>query len=356
MRKFLQGWQWLSRDWHIFLEPRISSEDLGQTLVKASIPAFGFYFLLVLSAILATLGLLANSTATIIGAMIIAPLMGPIMAIAYSLVTANSRLLHRASLTLITGIAFVIVISFLSTILLGSRVAGSEILARSNPNLLDLGVAITAGAAGAFVFTRRSIANALPGVAISVALVPPLCVTGIGLALGNRFSAGIGLSLGNGHLVTGSFLLFLTNLTGIVVSGSLVFLSQRYGRLRPALLGLGLPFMALLVLSYPLGFSLKRLLLQNRLYYNLTSLGQERPELLADVKGYSWTVEFCDSPYESCDYDLYVEIDLIAPSGFMDDEKFKKLQARITETVNASVDLKVRVIPIEVYGGSIQVP
>ena len=116
--------------------------------------------------------------------MIIAPLMNPIASLAYALVVLSSRLLERAIFTLLTGILLVIVIAYLTTEILGLTTVGSEILGRTTPNSLDLGVALAAGAAAAFANTRRSIASALPGVAISVALVPPLSVVGIGLCLG----------------------------------------------------------------------------------------------------------------------------------------------------------------------------
>ena len=170
--------------------------------------------------------------------MIIAPLMNPIASLAYALVILSPRLLKQPIFTLLTGVILVIVIAYLTTELLGLITVGSEILGRTQPNSLDLGVALAAGAAAAFANSRRSIANALPGVAISVALVPPLSVVGIGLCLGELGSA-IAASQGvQTSIATGSFLLFITNLAGIVFSGSLVFLFQGYGSLKKASIGL----------------------------------------------------------------------------------------------------------------------
>lgn len=107
-------------------------------------------------------------------------------------------------------------------------IVGSEILARTEPNLLDLEIAIAAGAAGAFSLTRQSIANSIAGVAIAVALVPPLCVAGIGIEMG-RPVADIGLSIENELLWVGAFLLFLTNLFAISLASCFVFLVQSYG-------------------------------------------------------------------------------------------------------------------------------
>ena len=164
------------------LDSPIATEELEQMLEVGAIASFRFYLMLGLAAAIATLGLIANSSATIIGAMIIAPLMNPIVSFSYAMVKLRHQLLGKSALTLLTGIFWVILVSFLITELIGIRIASSEILARANPNLLDLAVAMASGTAGAFALTRRSIGNALPGVAIAVALVPPLCVVGIGIA------------------------------------------------------------------------------------------------------------------------------------------------------------------------------
>ena len=223
-----QSWQSLTQDWRVLREVPIPASELNQTFLEASLPAWNFYLLLALAAAIATFGLLTNSAATIIGAMIIAPLMNPIITLAYALVVLSPRLLERGIFTLLTGIILVIVIGYLTTELLGLKIVGSEILGRTQPNSLDLGVAVAAGMAAAFANTRRSIANALPGVAISVALVPPLSVVGIGLCLGDlgtELAAYRGMET---NIAAGSFLLFATNLAGIIFSGSLVFLFQRY--------------------------------------------------------------------------------------------------------------------------------
>ena len=128
--------------------------------------------------------------------MIVAPLMNPIVTLSYATITFQRRLLERGLLTLLTGIALVISISFIVTSLVETKVAGFQILARVEPNLIDLGVAIASGAAAGLAYARRSVSNALPGVAIAVALVPPLCVTGIGFALGEDLTVDLGLRFG----------------------------------------------------------------------------------------------------------------------------------------------------------------
>ena len=112
-----------------------------------------------------------------------------------------------------------------------------EMTARTAPNLLDLVIAVAAAVAGAFTLTRDRLSNSIAGVAIAVALVPPLCVTGIGLSLGPEMVAVFGRGTVTGlsnQVAEGSFLLFLANLIGITVASLVLFMLQRYGRLQQA--------------------------------------------------------------------------------------------------------------------------
>ena len=259
--------------------------ELEPMLWLGAVPSFRFYFLVGLAAAIATLGLIANSTATIIGAMIIAPLMNPILSISYGLVTFKSRLLRKAIVTLLTGILFVILVSWLITLLIGTKIAGAEILARTNPNLLDLGVAIASGTAGAFAISRRGVSNAdaLPGVAIAVALVPPLCVVGISLAFGPELTIEPGIELD--YQITdnvfdigqGAFLLFLTNLIAIVFCGELVFLFQGYGKFKKGLIGLSLSVLILASITLPLKFSFDDVIIKSIILRTIDDLAYDNP-------------------------------------------------------------------------------
>jgi hypothetical protein len=155
------------------------------------------------------------------------------------------------------------------------HVVGTETLSRTSPNLIDLGVAIAAGAAGAFSLTRASIASSIAGVAIAVALVPPLCVVGLGLGLGESLTAAIGhLSLTNLEVARGAFLLFLANLLGITVSACVVFLAQGYGSLQRSFQGLLIWVLLVMLLMGPLTGSLKEFALNNRLQHELYRLAR----------------------------------------------------------------------------------
>ena len=144
--------------------------------------------LLFLSTVIATYGVIGDSTATVIGAMIIAPLMRPIMATAAAIVTGRFDRAIRSSLIVAAGVAGVIGVSWLLTALNITAVisfeSNAQITGRVSPRLIDLYAALASGAAGAFAMSREDIADSLPGVAISISLVPPLCVVGVGLSEG----------------------------------------------------------------------------------------------------------------------------------------------------------------------------
>lgn len=169
--------------------------------------------LLSLSGLVAAFGLFQDSVASIIGAMVIAPLGGAILAVAGALVTGRSRWLGISFLQVILSAIWVVAIAFLVSAVMPDLIdLTSSLDARTEPNLLDLGVALAAGAAGAWVAARRTGGDALPGVAIAVSLVPPLATVGICLELGRMDDA------------AGALLLFLTNFASITVVASIVFI------------------------------------------------------------------------------------------------------------------------------------
>ncbi len=181
-----------------------------------------FFALLLFATVIATYGVLSNSTATVIGAMIVAPLMGPMMATTSAVVMGSlPRALRGFALT-VAGIVAVIIFSYLLTWVVPdatiSFTSNGEITSRINPGLLALLTALGAGAAGAFIISRAEIADSMGGVAIAISLVPPLCVVGISLQKGQLDAAG------------GAFLLFMTNFLAILLAGGVVFLILGLGR------------------------------------------------------------------------------------------------------------------------------
>jgi uncharacterized hydrophobic protein (TIGR00271 family) len=207
--------------------------------------------LLILAGFVATFGLYQDSVASIIGAMVIAPLGGAIMAIGGALVTGRIAWQAKTLVQVLLSAAGVIAIGFFVSLLIPDPlVLTPSIDARTQPGLLDLGVAMAAGAAGAYVASHRTGNDALPGVAIAVSLVPPLATVGICLELGRFDDA------------AGALLLFSTNFAAIVVVSCVVFIlagsraghvaAAERGRLRN---GLVTGVLALVIISLPLAWN-----------------------------------------------------------------------------------------------------
>ena len=173
-----------------------------------------FWVMMLLSVGIASFAVIQNSTAVVIGAMLVAPLMVPIMAVAASMVNGWPARLVTSLLLVAAAVAAAIALAWLIAAWLpsaGDLATNGQIQSRVSPSLLDLCIAVTAGGAGAYATVDPRTSASLPGVAIAVALVPPLAVVGVTLQAGLWGDAG------------GAFLLFCTNFVSIVLSGALVF-------------------------------------------------------------------------------------------------------------------------------------
>ncbi|MCL1587543.1 MAG: TIGR00341 family protein [Actinomycetia bacterium] len=174
----------------------------------------GFWVLLVLSTAIATLGIMADSTAVVIGAMLVAPLMTPIMGVSVAIVNGWPRRVSLSFATVAGGVAVSIAVAWILAAWVPQLVpieANAQIQSRISPTLIDLLIAVAAGAAGAYATIDKRVSSSITGVAIAVALVPPLGVAGIMLKAGEFGDAG------------GALLLFLTNLVAIILTASVVF-------------------------------------------------------------------------------------------------------------------------------------
>lgn len=197
---------------------RISREELYEDIKDAAQCSRVYLTMVVLSTIVAAVGLYYNSVAIIIGAMVIAPLLGPNMALALATTLGDLTLLRRALLTALAGIAMTMVLSVVISLLLQVDPATPEMASRNGVGLGDLVVALASGAAGALAFTT-GVSATLIGVMVAVALLPPLVA--------------FGLLLGSGHaaLAMGALSLFLMNLICVNLAGVTTFLVQG---IRPA--------------------------------------------------------------------------------------------------------------------------
>jgi uncharacterized hydrophobic protein (TIGR00271 family) len=175
-------------------------------------PRVDFFIMSGLAATIAALGLLLNSPAVIIGAMLVAPLMQAVIGLGLGVVQGDLRLLRLAISATLRGALLAIAVSLLMGLVVPDGSPTPEMLSCAHPTLLDLSVALISGAAGAYALCRKDVSAALPGVAVAAALTPPLTTVGLGLALGNSRIAG------------GALVLFLANLIAISAAGGLVFL------------------------------------------------------------------------------------------------------------------------------------
>ena len=171
---------------------------------------FDFVSLICLSTMIATLGLITNSVAVVIGAMLVAPLMTPLVGCGLALVQGNVVLIRHAIRAVVLGFLLAFTIGALCGLLIPGAELNTQMLARTRPNVLDLGVAFVSGLAAAYATARPNLSAALPGVAIAAALVPPISTCGLALALGRPV------------LSAGAALLFLTNIVAIVLGSAIV--------------------------------------------------------------------------------------------------------------------------------------
>lgn len=179
--------EWLSKS-----IPQLDREqriNLYQHLRSGTVSSYDFVSLIVLSTAIAALGLIQNSVAIIIGAMLVAPLMTPMLGAGLAIVQGNLMLLRAATVSIGLGFLLSLLIGYCMGIIIPSATLSEEILARTKPNILDLFVALFSGIAAAYSTARPGLMGALPGVAIAAALVPPIASAGIVLALGSPSDA-----------------------------------------------------------------------------------------------------------------------------------------------------------------------
>lgn len=188
-----------------------NKDRIYKNICTLSQPTFSFYMMVILSTIIASFGLLIGSTAVVIGAMLVAPLMGPIFGIGLGLSNGDQRLIKNAMASEIIGIILAVTIAVLIGLIPIRLGLSSEILSRTQPTIYDIIIALFSGFAGAYAMVDEKIGAALPGVAIATALVPPLASCGICLALQQWSLAG------------GAFLLFFVNFLTIELAASTIY-------------------------------------------------------------------------------------------------------------------------------------
>ena len=280
--------------------------------------------LMILSTMLATIGLFQGSTAVVIGAMLLAPLMAPIVSLAMGLLRGNIELLKNSVTKIIVGIALALLASVLITQLFPHKMLTSEMSARTTPSLLDLAVAIVAGIAGAYSKSYKEIIQSLAGVAIAVALVPPLAVAGIGIGRGNL------------DFFLHAFLLFSTNLVGITLAATFTFRILGYSPIVYAKRGIGIVFALFMVISVPL-YSTYQRIVETIAFESL----MEKSRFLVNGK-----YILVQNPRLTHSGDIKVLLADILTRDDLDRKDLIELKKKIKLHFNAKVVIKVRVLYI----------
>lgn len=178
-----------------------------ENLIVESTPRQDFFLMVVLSVLMATFGLLINNTAVIIGSMLIAPILYPILGLSLGIVMADFKLISRSFYTLLKSMVFGIAAAALIALFFSQGYEAPLV----EPSLIYVMIAIIAGLAASFALIKPQLSETLPGIAISVTLIPPLAATGIGIA---KF---------DWNVISDSFVLFMVNAIGIIFASMIVF-------------------------------------------------------------------------------------------------------------------------------------
>jgi len=269
-----------------------------------------YLVMMILSTLITTFGLYANSAPVIIGAMILAPLISPLVSFSMGLIRFDVVLLKTSFKTIVIGTLASLLVAAIVSLMIPLKIVTSEISSRLTPTLLDLGIAVASGVAAAFAHAKEGIAKSLAGVAIAVALVPPLVV------------AGIGIGWLDWNVFSGAFLLYLTNLAGIIMFGGLTFLLLGFAPFKRAKKGLIYSLLIVLLVCVPLTFSFYRI--------------KQEAEITRALEGYQFKeITLKDVRVRSGDVPV-ISLKIVAPKSITDDELLE-IKKHVEDKINRKI-------------------
>ncbi|MFC1559957.1 TIGR00341 family protein [Candidatus Margulisiibacteriota bacterium] len=307
---------------------------VADELSKGTESSLTFFIMVALSTIIATYGLIKNSILIVMGAMLVAPLMTPILAFSLSLIRGDIHLMRKSLEAELKGVFVTLVVALLVALISPGMGATPEILARTQPNFFDLVIAIAAGAATAYAITQEGMSVMFPGVVIAILLVPPLSV------------AGIGLSLRDFNIVGGSLLLFVTNLVAIIFSSSCVFwlrgfvpywASDMHAEVRRKLIA---TFTILFIVAIPLVLVMYSAI-------HRTSISNSINDVLIEQVVTGKNAQLIEYSFKEAGKKITVTTTIRSPQRLSarDTRRIKKM---IEEKINQPVSLKVFLVPFDV--------
>lgn len=295
-----------------------------------------YLVLLIFSTLIAALGLLTNSAAVVIGAMLISPLFWPILGITLSLISSRQHLARRSLLNIGVSIIIILLIGYLVAEISPINQITQEISSRTNPTLLDLIIALAASVVGVLAIYHPRVSQSTSGVAISIALLPALCVSGIGIAFGSL------------QIFLGSFLLFATNMGAIIFIGAITLYLLKF---RPRLAeektrmkwGLTASFFFIVLLSIPLSYFLAQTLSQNRIKAEINKVLTEQ---LTQISDQSQLDELAISfPAMFSSDTVSIKATVLLPEGnSLTNRERNQLIDALSAAVNKDIDLHLNMV------------
>jgi uncharacterized hydrophobic protein (TIGR00271 family) len=297
--------------------PRATTEefqDLFKVLRENSQITSLYIVMMILSTLIATFGLFADSSPVIIGAMILAPIIAPIVSFSMGMVRYDPRMLKQGILTILTGTGVALLFAATVSVIIPLKITTEEIAARLSPTLLDMGIAVASGIAAAYAHAKEGIAKSLAGVAIAVALVPPLAV------------AGIGIGWWDWEVFSGAFLLYLTNLAGIIMFAGITFLVLGFAPFKRARIGLIYTLIVIGLVMVPLSLSFNRIKKAANITQKLEG-STVNDVVVRDVK-----VRFSDT--------LRVSLTLVN-SETLQSSEIRKIKDKIEKEIGEPINLEV---------------
>jgi uncharacterized hydrophobic protein (TIGR00271 family) len=299
----------------------------------------GYFLILSLANLIALTGLITNSIPVIIGAMLISPLMGPILSSGFAFITGDNFVWKKSLKKISLSVALTIIIAVIATYISPLKDVTNEIMSRTRPNLYDLIIAFLSGTAGAIaICTKKNYLTIVPGVAIATAVIPPLSV------------AGFGLGIGKFNIFAGGFFLFFTNFVAIIISTCIVFYlygfkpaamtEQDISQLRKRVAALAI---LLFIISIPLVYTLYHSISEVKLRNNVkTALKKAiNKERQSEVFKFDYSKE----------KDGILSINaVINTTSYMKESEIETIEKNIRTSLNSKVKLYLEQIKVQPGG------
>lgn len=303
-----------------------SEEDFKRVFVSLrddSKASSSYYTMMLLSSLLATVGIFLDSPAVVIGAMILAPLMSPIVSLSMGVLRKDREILRDSIFTITKGLLFVLCATAFLTYLLPYEKMTDELNARLSPSLLDLAVAIFSGVAAAYAKHNEKVMKTVAGVAIAVALIPPLSVVGIGVGWGDFY------------IISNAMLLFLTNLFGITLAASISFMVFGFSPIKKAN-GIGFLSILLFIIAIPLFYSFTQIIDRSNL---------ERKLINKEIKFFDEKIKIVSIQSFIRDGDEALRVEILTQE-ILTKRELQEIKKEIVDTIEREVIVEFKQIAV----------